>query len=409
MPPTPTRSTPAWARRWWWRCSATTRLLLGHVGDSRAYRLRAGRLQQITRDHSLLQEQIDAGLITAEQAAFSANKNLVTRAVGVEDTVLLETHLHEVQPGDMYLMCSDGLSDMLDDAAHRQLLQTPRVARRGGPALIDAANDAGGKDNISVILVRAAGGPGRAGAFLVAVPALSGAPRSSGRCSNGAQPRLEDEHGQAGGVARRCGHQGSPDHKDKTTLGRRPYNDIVIDNLAVSGEHAVLQMVGADVFIEDLNSTNGTYINGKAIKKQLLAHNDTVEIGKYKIKYLVDDGGDYEKTMIMRQAAARRGRRRGAPPSRSRRPRRLGANSGFGTLGASSNPASIKVLNGAAAGREVTLTKVVTTVGKPGVQVASITKRPGGYVFAHVEGAHAPERQRHAADRRLGARCATAT
>jgi hypothetical protein len=92
--------------------------------------------------------------------------------------------------------------------------------------------------------------------------------------------------------------------KDKTTLGRRPYNDIVIDNLAVSGEHAVLQMVGADVFIEDLNSTNGTYINGKAIKKQLLAHNDTVEIGKYKIKYLVDDSGDYEKTMIMRPGAA---------------------------------------------------------------------------------------------------------
>src|ERR671929_1927526 len=91
--------------------------------------------------------------------------------------------------------------------------------------------------------------------------------------------------------------------KDKTTLGRRPYNDIVIDNLAVSGEHAVLQMVGADVFIEDLNSTNGTYINGKAVKKQLLTHNDTVEIGKYKIKYLVEDGTDYEKTMIMKPGA----------------------------------------------------------------------------------------------------------
>jgi serine/threonine protein phosphatase PrpC len=93
-------------------------LRLGHVGDSRAYRWRAGQLVQITRDHSLLQEQIDAGLITPEQAAFSANKNLVTRAVGVEDTVLLETHLHEVQAGDTYLMCSDGLSDMLDDAMH---------------------------------------------------------------------------------------------------------------------------------------------------------------------------------------------------------------------------------------------------------------------------------------------------
>jgi pSer/pThr/pTyr-binding forkhead associated (FHA) protein len=183
--------------------------------------------------------------------------------------------------------------------------------------------------------------------------------------------------------------------KDKTTLGRRPYNDIVIDNLAVSGEHAVLQMVGADVFIEDLNSTNGTYINGKAIKKQLLTHNDTVEIGKYKIKYLVDESGDYEKTMIMRPGAAA-----------ASAPMPMGAmggsavSSGFGGLGGMGGaqapapvavqPASIKVLNGAAAGREVVLTKVVTTVGKPGVQVASITKRPNGYAFAHVEGATKP-------------------
>jgi pSer/pThr/pTyr-binding forkhead associated (FHA) protein len=180
--------------------------------------------------------------------------------------------------------------------------------------------------------------------------------------------------------------------KDKTTLGRRPYNDIVIDNLAVSGEHAVLQMVGADVFIEDLNSTNGTYINGKAIKKQLLTHNDTVEIGKYKIKYLVDDSGEYEKTLIMRpgaslpQAAGAAAAPAGTAP--------LSASANYGGLAAAtaapSHPASIKVLNGAAAGREVALTKVVTTVGKPGVQVASITRRPNGYAFAHVEGATRP-------------------
>ena len=169
--------------------------------------------------------------------------------------------------------------------------------------------------------------------------------------------------------------------KDKTTLGRRPYNDIVIDNLAVSGEHAVLQMVGADVFIEDLNSTNGTYINGKAVKKQLLSHNDTVEIGKYKIKFMVEDGTDYEKTMIMKPGSR-------APAPGAQAPGFGG--SGFGSLGASTTPASIRVLNGAAAGREVALTKVVTTVGKPGVQVASITKRPGGYVLAHVEGAAQP-------------------
>jgi len=169
--------------------------------------------------------------------------------------------------------------------------------------------------------------------------------------------------------------------KDKTTLGRRPYNDIVIDNLAVSGEHAVLQMVGTDVFIEDLNSTNGTYINGKAVKKQLLAHNDTVEVGKYKIKFMVEDGTDYEKTMIMKPGQMAPG---GAYAS--------GRASGFGALAsaASVGPATIRVMNGAAAGREVVLTKVVTTVGKPGVQVASITKRPTGYVLAHVEGSSRP-------------------
>ncbi len=174
--------------------------------------------------------------------------------------------------------------------------------------------------------------------------------------------------------------------KDKTTLGRRPYNDIVIDNLAVSGEHAVLQMVGQDVFIEDLNSTNGTYINGKAVKKQLLAHNDTVEVGKYKIKFMVDDGTDYEKTMIMKPGTMSSGVGHGGYTS-------SGRTSGFGGLAgapAPVGPATIRVMNGAAAGREVMLTKVVTTVGKPGVQVASITKRPTGYVLAHVEGAARP-------------------
>ena len=171
--------------------------------------------------------------------------------------------------------------------------------------------------------------------------------------------------------------------KDKTTLGRRPYNDIVIDNLAVSGEHAVLQMTGQDVFIEDLNSTNGTYINGKAVKKQLLQHNDTVEIGKYKIKYLSVESSDYEKTMIIPPGAASPE----APPAFAHT---APMNSGFGNLGGATSSAAIKVLNGAAVGREVVLTKVVTTVGKPGVQVASITKRPGGYVFAHVEGSGLP-------------------
>jgi pSer/pThr/pTyr-binding forkhead associated (FHA) protein len=164
--------------------------------------------------------------------------------------------------------------------------------------------------------------------------------------------------------------------KERTTLGRRPYNDIVIDNLAVSGEHAVLTAAQSDVFIEDLNSTNGTYINGKAVKKQLLSNNDVVEVGKYRIKFLAEDAEDYEKTMILR------------PGAFGRTPGAIGTPAAAAAPAA--GPASIKVLNGGAAGREVLLTKVVTTVGKPGVQVASVTKRPGGYVLSHVEGSRRP-------------------
>jgi len=168
--------------------------------------------------------------------------------------------------------------------------------------------------------------------------------------------------------------------KERTTLGRRPYNDIVIDNLAVSGEHAVLTAAQSDVFIEDLNSTNGTYINGKAVKKQLLSNNDVVEVGKYRIKFLAEEAEDYEKTMILRPGAFGR-----APGTTGAAPAAAAA-----ATPAAAGPASIKVLNGGAAGREVLLTKVVTTVGKPGVQVASVTKRPGGYVLSHVEGARRP-------------------
>ena len=130
-----------------------TRLLLGHIGDSRAYRWREGRLIQLTRDHSLLQEQIDAGLISPEQAALSLNKNLVTRAVGVEDIVLLETHQHGVSPDDWILMCSDGLSDMLDDESIAEVLMSHNQVADAAHALVEAANEAGGRDNIAVILV----------------------------------------------------------------------------------------------------------------------------------------------------------------------------------------------------------------------------------------------------------------
>ena len=171
--------------------------------------------------------------------------------------------------------------------------------------------------------------------------------------------------------------------KDRTSLGRRPYNDIVIDNLAVSGEHAVLQMTGNDVNLEDLNSTNGTYVNGKAVKKQLLLNNDTVEIGKYKIKYINEaaDAG-FEKTMVIKAGSV-------APLAAAPRAAVLPQPVPVMSSAAIAN-AAIKVISGAAAGREVPLVKVVTTIGKPGVAVAAITKRPHGFVIAHVEGANRP-------------------
>lgn len=129
-------------------------LVVGHIGDSRCYRLRQGELVQITRDHSLLQEQIDAGLLTPEQAALSMNKNLVTRALGVDDAVLLEVHEHTVEAGDSYLMCSDGLSDMVRDSDIARVLQLPLSLEQRAKTLVDTANANGGRDNITVLLVQ---------------------------------------------------------------------------------------------------------------------------------------------------------------------------------------------------------------------------------------------------------------
>jgi len=168
--------------------------------------------------------------------------------------------------------------------------------------------------------------------------------------------------------------------KEKTTLGRRPYNDIVIDNLAVSGEHAMFHLLGSEVYVEDLKSTNGTYVNGAAVKRHRLAHDDVIEVGKYRIKFL---------------AAGQ------APAPQDEQEEDDKDWAGFVTvpgsdLGLFSAPtplqthASVRVLNGAAAGREVQLTKDRTTLGKPGVQVAAIDKRGGSFVLTHVEGAQRP-------------------
>jgi pSer/pThr/pTyr-binding forkhead associated (FHA) protein len=160
--------------------------------------------------------------------------------------------------------------------------------------------------------------------------------------------------------------------KDRTTLGRRPYNDVVIDHLAVSGEHAVMTMSGSEVHLEDLNSTNGTYLNGHAIKRQLLKDDDTIEIGKYQIKF-------FDKGAALAAAAPALNPTASEP--------HVAAPVAVTVAAPGMGPqAAIKVLSGAAAGREMALVKVVTTIGKPGVAVAAITRRPRGFVVTHVEG-----------------------
>jgi serine/threonine protein phosphatase PrpC len=132
-------------------------LTVAHIGDSRLYRLRGDTMEQVTRDHSLLQEQLDSGLITPEEAKLSQNKNLVTRALGIDPSVEPELHVYETQPDDTYLLCSDGLSDMVEDEEIRLTLITLKTnPNLTVQQLVQAANDNGGRDNISAMLIRVA-------------------------------------------------------------------------------------------------------------------------------------------------------------------------------------------------------------------------------------------------------------
>jgi len=243
--------------------------------------------------------------------------------------------------------------------------------------------------------------------------------------------------------------------KERTLIGRKPHNDIQIDNLAVSGEHAAIITILNDSFIEDLGSTNGTMVNGKPVKKHFLQNNDVVEIGKHKLKYFNDapaqaSAADFEKTMIIRNpskaaapaaaapaaaapAAAAKAEPamgdtqtnlKGPPPSDDKTRPAPSAMPAAASAQATVPPApvpqrpppapapatdthaappaapagaagplreaAVQVLSGAAAGRTLDLTKNLTTIGKPGLQVAVITKRPNGYFITHVEGATYP-------------------
>jgi len=178
--------------------------------------------------------------------------------------------------------------------------------------------------------------------------------------------------------------------KERMTLGRKPHNDIQIDNLAISGEHAAVVTILNDSFLEDLNSTNGTLVNGQPIKKHFLKNGDVVELGKYKLKYVAEqavqaDTGDFEKTMVLRPNMARP-----APAATPSAPAPEATAAPSPAPAAPGITGAIQILNGANAGRELVLTKTLTTLGKPGAQVAVIAKRPHGYFITHVEGAQFP-------------------
>lgn len=175
--------------------------------------------------------------------------------------------------------------------------------------------------------------------------------------------------------------------KERVTIGRKPDNDIQIDNLAVSGKHALIITILDDSFLEDLGSTNGTYVNGKLIKKHALKNGDVIGIGKHELKYVNEHASaedeDFEKTMIIRPGTA------SAAVAAARAAESAGASAVKATSSAAapSMPlGKLHVLNGPIAGKKLELTKALVTLGKPGVQVAVISRRPQGYFLTHIEG-----------------------
>jgi len=179
--------------------------------------------------------------------------------------------------------------------------------------------------------------------------------------------------------------------KERVTIGRKPSNDVQIENLAVSGEHACVVTILNDSFLEDMGSTNGTLVNGAPVKKHILQNNDLIEIGKYKLKFVAEGPGlpaaapaaeDMERTMVLRPGAGR--------PAAAASPVPAPAAAAPAPAAPAVPVATIQIVSGPGVGKEMELTKNLTTLGKPGVQVAVITRRPQGYFIAHVEGAKFP-------------------
>ena len=180
-------------------------------------------------------------------------------------------------------------------------------------------------------------------------------------------------------------------NKERYTIGRLPDNDIRIDNPAVSGHHSLIINILNDSFLEDLNSTNGTYVNGKLIKKHALQHGDVITVGHHQLRFVEDDEAqdEFEKTMVIQPSArpveklqtARAAAEQAAPAGVSA----TGARRALAEGATAVKKAKLQVLSGAFAGRELELNKALTTLGRPGVQVAAITRRAEGYYIVHVD------------------------
>lgn len=206
-----------------------------------------------------------------------------------------------------------------------------------------------------------------------------------------------------------------PLNKERMTIGRKAHNDIVIDNLAVSGEHAAVVTIMHDSFLEDLDSTNGLEVNGVPTKKHFLQNNDVIEIGKHKLKYINDQitqttSADFERTMVMRGPIGQPPAAKAGTMKTQARPEQSGVEELVEKTGRFDAPASaakpaaakpaaqgdaakvavVQILTGANAGKELELVKNLTTLGKPGLQVAVLTRRPQGFFITHVEGAKFP-------------------
>ena len=169
-------------------------------------------------------------------------------------------------------------------------------------------------------------------------------------------------------------------NKERLTIGRKPHNDIQIDNLAISGDHAAVVTILADSFLEDLNSTNGTLVNGQPVKKHVLQSNDVIELGKYRLKYISDGGAAPvadQDVSFSQSIGTDNGRPAAAAPEAP-------------PPVSSSAVGMIQILSGTHAGRTLELSKSLTTLGKPGLQVAVIARRPHGYFITHVEGRQFP-------------------